>query len=186
MYWYIVCWLFVKNINTVCPALKHVIKVHVYCLLAYSNNKSIKLVCSTWLVFMYLTYFLQANNQKLPWLLWLHFLPGFQRKSWLLDWWMAGGSAAGRAGGRILNGVKLGFPLNNFSLLWPIDTKLGACNQCNQNNGIIFSSLPSFISYSCHINTWLNRWNPGFVALRRFLLFVGHIILCTVGREIYD
>jgi len=30
-----------------------------------------------------------------------------------------------RAGGRILNGVKLWFPLNNFSLLWPIDTKLG-------------------------------------------------------------
>ena len=29
------------------------------------------------------------------------------------------------AGGRILNGVKLKFPLNNVSLLWPIDTKLG-------------------------------------------------------------
>jgi len=27
-------------------------------------------------------------------------------------------------GGRILNGVKLWFPLKNFSLLWPIDTKL--------------------------------------------------------------
>ena len=27
------------------------------------------------------------------------------------------------AGGRILNGVKLRFPLNNFSLRWPIDTK---------------------------------------------------------------
>ena len=27
-------------------------------------------------------------------------------------------------GGRILNGVKLWFTLNNFSLLWPIDTKL--------------------------------------------------------------
>ena len=25
---------------------------------------------------------------------------------------------------RILNGVKLWFPLNNFSLFWPIDTKL--------------------------------------------------------------
>jgi len=48
-------------------------------------------------------------------------------------------------------------PLNNFSLLWPIDTKLGACNQCNQNNDSIFSLLLSFISYSCHINTWLNR-----------------------------
>ena len=36
-----------------------------------------------------------------------------------------GGWAVGRAGGRILNGVKLWFPLNNFSLLWPIDTKLG-------------------------------------------------------------
>jgi len=30
----------------------------------------------------------------------------------------------GQAGERILNGVKLGFPLNSFSLLWPIDTKL--------------------------------------------------------------
>jgi len=33
--------------------------------------------------------------------------------------------AGGRAGGRILNGVKLRFPLNNLSLLWLIDTKLG-------------------------------------------------------------
>ena len=32
--------------------------------------------------------------------------------------------AGGRAGGHILNGVKLRFPLNNFSLLWHIDTKL--------------------------------------------------------------
>ena len=46
--------------------------------------------------------------------------------------------------------IEIQFPLNNFNLLWPIDTKLGACNQ---NNGIIFASLPSFISYSCHINT---------------------------------
>ena len=30
----------------------------------------------------------------------------------------------GRLGRRILNGVKLRFLLNNFSLLWPIDTKL--------------------------------------------------------------
>jgi len=64
---------------------------------------------------------------------------------------------------------KIQFPLNNFSLFWPIDSKLGACNWCNQNNGIIFSSLPCFISYSCHINTWLKRWKPGFVTLRRFL-----------------
>jgi len=35
-----------------------------------------------------------------------------------------GGRAVWRAGGRILNGVKLWFPLNNFSLLWPIHTKL--------------------------------------------------------------
>jgi len=34
-----------------------------------------------------------------------------------------GGRAVGWLGGRILNGVKLRFPLNNFSLLWPIDTK---------------------------------------------------------------
>jgi len=32
--------------------------------------------------------------------------------------------AGGRSGGRILNGVKLRFLLKNFSLLWPIDTKL--------------------------------------------------------------
>ena len=50
-----------------------------------------------------------------------------------------------------------------------VHTSQSACNQCNQNNSIIFSSLPSFISYSCHINTWLNRWKPGFVALQRFL-----------------
>jgi len=31
---------------------------------------------------------------------------------------------AGGLGGRILNGIKLRFLLNNFSLLWPIDTKL--------------------------------------------------------------
>jgi len=37
---------------------------------------------------------------------------------------MAGGRAVWRVGGRILNGVKLRFPLNNLSLLWPIDTKL--------------------------------------------------------------
>jgi len=39
---------------------------------------------------------------------------------------MAGGRAGIWAGGRILNGVKLRFPLNNFSLLWPIDTKMAA------------------------------------------------------------
>jgi len=44
-----------------------------------------------------------------------------------------------------------------MGLLWPIDTKLGACNQCNQNNDIIFSSLPSSISYSCLIKTWFRR-----------------------------
>jgi len=37
---------------------------------------------------------------------------------------MAGGRLGRRLGGRILNGVKLRYPLNNFSLLWPIDTKL--------------------------------------------------------------
>jgi len=36
----------------------------------------------------------------------------------------AGGRAGERAGGGILNGVKLRFPLNNFSLLWLIDTSL--------------------------------------------------------------
>jgi len=77
--------------------------------------------------------------------------------------------------------IEIQFPLNNLCLLWPIYTKLGACNQCSKNNGIIFSSLPSFISYSCHINTWLNRWKPGFVALRRFLfLYIFTISLCVV------
>ena len=38
--------------------------------------------------------------------------------------WQAGGRVVGRAGVCILNGVKLWFPLNNFSLLWPIHTKL--------------------------------------------------------------
>ena len=66
--------------------------------------------------------------------------------------------------------IYIQFPLNNFSLFRPIDTKLGACNWCNQSNGIIFSSLPSFVPYSCHIKTWLKRWKPGFVALRRFYL----------------
>jgi len=37
---------------------------------------------------------------------------------------MAVGRSGGRVGGRILHGVKLWFPLNNFSLFWPIDTKL--------------------------------------------------------------
>ena len=37
--------------------------------------------------------------------------------------WQAGGWA----GGHILNDVKLRFPLNNFSLFWPIDTKLAIC-----------------------------------------------------------
>ena len=53
--------------------------------------------------------------------------------------------------------IEIQFLLNNFCLLWPIDNQLGACNQCNRNNGFIFSSLPSFISYSCHINTWFRR-----------------------------
>jgi len=30
----------------------------------------------------------------------------------------------GRAGGGILNGVKLRFPLNNFYFIWPFDSKL--------------------------------------------------------------
>jgi len=59
--------------------------------------------------------------------------------------------------------IEIQFLLNNFSLLWPIDTKLAACMQCNQNNCIIFSSLPSFISYSCHINTWLNQVNNDII-----------------------
>ena len=39
-----------------------------------------------------------------------------------------------------------------------------------KKNGIIFSSLPSFISYSCHINTWLNPWRPGFDRIATFLV----------------
>jgi len=41
--------------------------------------------------------------------------PGYKIGKW---------RACGRVGRRILNGVKLRFPLNNFSLLLPIDTKL--------------------------------------------------------------
>ena len=45
--------------------------------------------------------------------------PGYQ-----IVEWRAGGWAGGWAGRRILNDFKLRFPLNNFNLLWPIDTKL--------------------------------------------------------------
>jgi len=131
--------------------------------------------------------------------------------------------------------IEIQFPLNNFSLLWHIDTKLavwvayiktqlGIASQvsvikvkvtvtkkkfsfrsitlvcfglltpnlvhatgCNQNNGIIFSSLPSFIFYSCHINTWLKLWKPGFVALRRFLLFnVLSLFICSWVPFLYN
>jgi len=63
-------------------------------------------------------------------------------------------------------------------LLWPIDTKLGACNQCNQNNGIIFSSLSALISFSCYINTWLNanEWlKTWFRRIAAFLVFMSFI-----------
>jgi len=53
----------------------------------------------------------------------IYFLTRFSTKI-LVTRLVNGGRAVGRAGGRILNGVKLRFPLNNFSLLWPIDTKL--------------------------------------------------------------
>ena len=52
-----------------------------------------------------------------------HFLTRFSTKILVIRL-ANGGRAVGLAGGRILNGVKLRFPLNNFSLLWPIDTKL--------------------------------------------------------------
>ena len=81
--------------------------------------------------------------------------------------------------------IEIQYPLNNFSLLWLIDTKLGACNQCNQNKGIIFSSLPSFISYSCHINTWLNRWKPGFRRIAAFLVYIVQFYKTTKTRKLY-
>jgi len=49
---------------------------------------------------------------------------------------------------------KIQFPLNNLYLLTP---NLVHATDATKNNGIIFSSLPSFIFYSCHINTWLKR-----------------------------
>ena len=64
-------------------------------------------------------------------------------------------------------------------MLWPIYTKLGACNQCNQHNGIIFSSLPSFISYSWHINTWLNCWKPGFRRIAALLVYLLKLNICS-------
>jgi len=51
--------------------------------------------------------------------------------------------------------IEIQFPLNNISLLWPIDTKLGACNQCNQNNGIIFSCHLSFLFPVTSILGWI-------------------------------
>ena len=53
----------------------------------------------------------------------LQFLTRFSTKILVIRL-VNGGLVGGWAGGRILNGVKLRFPLNNFSLLWPIDTKL--------------------------------------------------------------
>jgi len=54
-----------------------------------------------------------------------------------------------------------------FGLLTP---NLVYATNATKITASFFSSLPSFISYFCHINTWLNHWKPGFVALRRFLL----------------
>jgi len=54
----------------------------------------------------------------------------------------------------------------------PLTPNLVHATNATKNKDIIFWSLPSFISYSCHIKTWLNRWKPGFVALRRFLYFI--------------
>jgi len=51
--------------------------------------------------------------------------------------------------------------LNNFSLLWTIDTKLAAWNQCNQTNGIIFFFTAMFhflfLSYQ-HLVESLKTW----------------------------
>ena len=69
--------------------------------------------------------------------------------------------------------------------LTTIHTSQSVCNHCNQNNGIIFSSLLSSISYSCHINTWLNRWKPGFVALRCFLFFYKNKLKKTKQSQPY-
>jgi len=59
--------------------------------------------------------------------------------------------------------IEIQFPLNNFSLLWPIDTKLGACNQCNQNNGIVFFTASLYFLFLSHqylvklLKTWFRR-----------------------------
>jgi len=106
----------------------------------------------------------------------------------------------------LLLNIEIQFPLNNFSLLGPIDTKLGVwiayiktqlgigtqvyvikaywhqtwCMQPMQpKSRHHFYLLPSFIFYSCHINTCLNRWKPGFVAFFYYFyfqfLFVEHL-----------
>jgi len=54
--------------------------------------------------------------------------------------------------------IEIQFPLNNFSLLWPIDTKPGACNQCNQNNGTILFSLPFLACRSRQASIVLERY----------------------------
>ena len=57
---------------------------------------------------------IDINNRK--------FLTRFSTKILVIR--LANGRWAGGGWGRILDGVKLWFPLNNFSLLWPIHTKL--------------------------------------------------------------
>jgi len=73
--------------------------------------------------------------------------------------------------------IEIQFPLNNFSLLWPIDTKLAAWNQCNHNNGIIFFFTATFyfffLSYQ-HLVESLKTW---FRRIAAFL--VGMLIACA-------
>ena len=70
-------------------------------------------LCKITLIMLYNFYF-----QLISWTLQVLFNqvfnenPGYQICEWRA------------VGGRILNGVKLRFPLKNFSLLWPIHTKL--------------------------------------------------------------
>jgi len=67
--------------------------------------------------------------------------------------------------------IEIQFLLNNFSLLWPIDTKLAAWNQCNQNNDIIFFFTAMFhflfMSYQ-HLVESLKTW---FRCIAAFLVF---------------
>jgi len=118
-----------------------------------------------------------AYGEKLDWNYWtLIYLCNFRNKPY--NWFVSSTTFPNHLFISVFHHILSTKPV---WFLITIHTSQTVCNQCNQNNGIIFSSLPSFISYSCHINTWLNRWKPGFVALRRFLSSISfNIIKCQI------